>query len=392
MAFRSPFIRTRLTLVTVLDMRLPDKAASAIEQFSLLDLARIIAASWVVIAHLLIMTGHPRYPFAEGRIAVDVFIFLSGFLMFLLLSNGIERLTPRGVLAFYIRRFFRIAPCFYLALLVYVCFREFYSAHLRMTEAYFGTAGSFSHYVLPVNLPDIVLHATFLHGLWQGEATKIFGPAWTLSLEMQFYAVAPFVVFLLQKSPILAFSAAFIPNLIARLLVGDRGSPGLLSYDSFPSFLPDRLFLFFFGAVTCLFIVKPGRETLTLLIAAIIASASLFPIDSIVTCLVLQLGLFGVLYSKLSAVRLLRRFCATGIVKLGAEYSYSLYLIHQFCMAIVGLIFSSRFLHTRVTLLTTIEYAIAVWLISLSAAAIMFHTVERPMRTYGRRLAGILLP
>ena len=42
------------------------------------------------------------------------------------------------------------------------------------------------------------LHLAFMHGLSPQDALRVFGPAWTLSLEAQFYLVAPFVMPLLR--------------------------------------------------------------------------------------------------------------------------------------------------------------------------------------------------
>ena len=143
-------------------------------KLALLDLARALAATWVLGAHLCYLQGWPVYPFYEGRIPVDVFIFLSGFLMFHLLDRQQQAGSVREALGFYVRRFFRIAPCFYVALLAYLCFRGFYARSLVRAEDHFGMSGSFTSSIVPLTTSDVVAHFTFLHGLWQGPGDEGF--------------------------------------------------------------------------------------------------------------------------------------------------------------------------------------------------------------------------
>ena len=85
-----------------------------------LDGLRGIAAFWVVVSHVQILTGL-RYVavLSWGDLAVDLFMILSGFLM---ANHYIQRRATepwdqtRTAVRFWVRRFFRIAPLYYALL------------------------------------------------------------------------------------------------------------------------------------------------------------------------------------------------------------------------------------------------------------------------------------
>src|SRR6188474_908369 len=84
-----------------------------------LDGVRGLAALWVLIGHCMIWGGWFWGKFPEPLIAVDIFMFVSGYLMIHQWNrrNGIGDAIPPGSAAeFWVRRFFRIAPVYILAL------------------------------------------------------------------------------------------------------------------------------------------------------------------------------------------------------------------------------------------------------------------------------------
>lgn len=179
-----------------------DPAAAPIE-FPILNAARAFAALWVLVAHVTLIGGKPIFLLSQGYLAVECFIFISGFLMMLLLARE-RTLNLASALRFYTRRFFRIAPSFYLAIALYVIFRGFYIENLAQCSEVFGSGSPIPGLGTDVGWRSVLWNLLFVHGLWPDEATKIFGPAWSLSLEMQFYLVAPIWAWFLRKRPHLA--------------------------------------------------------------------------------------------------------------------------------------------------------------------------------------------
>ena len=75
---------------------------------------RAYLAFWVVLCHVLWMSGYtedffsgPAKLLVQGRRAVDVFIIISGFVIFSVLDQQKEGWRP-----FIVRRFFRLFPLF----------------------------------------------------------------------------------------------------------------------------------------------------------------------------------------------------------------------------------------------------------------------------------------
>ena len=158
---------------------------------------------WVVITHMLLLSGYS--PEALGRCwrvlvhgnqAVDVFIILSGFVIHKLWHDSRE---PYGI--FLARRFLRLWPCYIVCLLGALALRpciamaiaqpplgdpslrELALVNWQQEQSRLGT--------------NFLVHTTMLHGAvpetWlPGSAIALLGPAWSISLEWQFYLVAPF--------------------------------------------------------------------------------------------------------------------------------------------------------------------------------------------------------
>jgi peptidoglycan/LPS O-acetylase OafA/YrhL len=160
-------------------------------------------ALWVLLGHWAISVpvrlGVPDAKLYNGY-AVDVFVMLSGFAIFALLEGRHEPYAP-----YMVRRFFRIFPVYFFYLVVSVTIQPLVREAfvdgpqafmqdrrldiLNNTEAYWWQ--------------HLVAHLTLLHGLiperWLPDTNFAFlGQAWSLSLEWQFYLVAPFLLVLIK--------------------------------------------------------------------------------------------------------------------------------------------------------------------------------------------------
>ena len=72
---------------------------------------------------LLVMFNHVHEPmplWVQGRIGVDIFFVLSGFLITTLLLRERERHGNVSLKGFYTRRFFRIVPVYALVVVIYL--------------------------------------------------------------------------------------------------------------------------------------------------------------------------------------------------------------------------------------------------------------------------------
>lgn len=174
-------------------------------------------AWWVVLGHALQLAGTPAWlngfmakNLLKADVAVHVFVILSGFVITHLLLSRTEPYST-----YITRRFFRLAPvyfaCCLFALAIAVFYREAYielpyaetrdmrAEREALTQEHFGW--------------HALAHLTMLHGavpqsILRFAGTSILAPAWSLSLEWQFYLVAPFLLSLASRG--LAWTIAVV--------------------------------------------------------------------------------------------------------------------------------------------------------------------------------------
>jgi peptidoglycan/LPS O-acetylase OafA/YrhL len=159
-----------------------------------------------------------QYLFSLGWTGVDLFFVLSGFLIGSILLEA--RGSKSYFRTFYVRRFFRIIPIYYLWISAYVVTvglgGNVLRAHLN------------SGVVTPLGFP-VYEHYLFVQNIWLPEYTTIFlawmGLTWSLAVEEQFYVVAPFLVRYLRT-----------PKLAAVLALLVLAAPFLRSYFYFHEF------------------------------------------------------------------------------------------------------------------------------------------------------------
>ena len=189
---------------------------------------RAVLAWTVVGAHLLICCGWFG-PNVNGipllsqvsQAAVDLFIVLSGFAIARLLM--VEREPIRIYL---LRRACRILPAYWVALTAAIALNGWLVANLRLLPPSADTQGLVMICEIGASRIwiDAALHYTLLHGLapvpllpWA--PFTFLGAAWSLSLEWQFYCIAPFALLFAMKK---RFGLALLVLLsIAGLLFAD---------------------------------------------------------------------------------------------------------------------------------------------------------------------------
>lgn len=175
--------------------------------YSFINILRALAVLWVLLAHCFIwgsLVDSSILP--NAKIAVDLFMFISGFLMMAITKEASFELQGDFVkqsLIFYIRRFFRIAPCYYLSLFLAVILSHYFLggyAYLQsLNPLRWGHGGTYDPDLIEYGVKNVLWHVSFLFGLSPTKSFSTFLPDWSLSLEMQFYFVFPFVFALLSR-------------------------------------------------------------------------------------------------------------------------------------------------------------------------------------------------
>jgi peptidoglycan/LPS O-acetylase OafA/YrhL len=144
-----------------------------------IDALRGIAILGVILVHASILS--PQGPFLAvisftGQRGVQLFYMVSAFTLFLSLDSGrIERFQCSN---FFIRRFCRIAPLFYLAII----------GNLLLN----GRVISLSPYV-ELSKVEVLSGFLFLHGLSPRTISYVAIGGWSVAVETTFYLLVPFL-------------------------------------------------------------------------------------------------------------------------------------------------------------------------------------------------------
>jgi len=175
-----------------------------------LDGLRFIAVSLVMIGHFTSETHLEKFTWTFGSLGVTLFFVLSGFLISRILMSEKEKMTslPQSLKTFYIRRFLRIFPLYYLVLAIA------FIADIPSARQYFGWLLSYT--------------ANYPAAMTQG-GLRYVNHFWTLCVEEQFYIFFPLFIFLLPKKYLLkGFLALTLLAIGSRIvivfLVHDRAS------------------------------------------------------------------------------------------------------------------------------------------------------------------------
>lgn len=299
-----------------------------------IDGLRTIAVLGVLWAHIWMFYGSPSFfiwkidlPriisfFGTG---VDLFFVISGFCMYLMYVNKQKEFNGRAYFDYIIKRWKRIAPAFYAAIIVYALF----AASFRI-----GSIDGF--YMLR--------HALFIKNFF-AEKTQYAPHFWSLCTEWHFYLVLPLLVWAIHK---LGFQKAMVLAMAGSLLF--RAAGWYIANDPYNVLdysIPNRLAEFLMGIIAAKLYLAGTKKwwysgLIGLCIGVVVAfTGRLLMTESMVgrTDLIghlsrvfnlpmLTLGYAIVTLNCLQNRHLFARFLETNWMNTIGKYSYSMYLWH----------------------------------------------------------------
>ncbi len=356
-------------------------AAPAAPRIASIEGLRGILALWVLFSHVVSAaglgddwTGLARVLYV-GTHAVDAFVIVSGFVIFYLLDTAKE-----GYGRFLARRALRLYPVYLIALLV--------SAALLPATIAAYRAAPFPHphndYLVAIaeasweRLPaHMAAHLTMLHAMvpaWRLPHTNyaILTQGWSLSLEWQFYVLAPALLWALLRSRWTALAAIALACLLSLVPHGGQG------------FLPHHVGGFATG-IACYFVWRSQpRLGWPLLLPAGVALAFLVT-ESPALVVWSAVFLATLAPASLGAPALHAVLQSRPLLTLG-RWSYSIYLVHTIVLV------------PALALLTAggaaalgpwgfLALLLALTLAgTLVLAALLYRYVEAPCIAFGRRM------
>jgi peptidoglycan/LPS O-acetylase OafA/YrhL len=183
---------------------------------------------------------------SEGARGVQLFYLTSAFTLFLSLKKrtAAEHFPIRN---FFIRRFFRIAPMYYIAIIVYLFAYGFGPRY------WLGDAKS-------ISAANILSNVFFLHGFNPYWINSLVPGGWSIAIEMMFYGILPFL-FSRIKSIKQAFNFFVIGVIIQTLLYAILSSfnptgSDYLWADYLFLYLPSQLPVFGLGIILYFIIME----------------------------------------------------------------------------------------------------------------------------------------
>jgi peptidoglycan/LPS O-acetylase OafA/YrhL len=365
-------------------------------------------ALWVLVCHVMWSSGYDSNALwmvpkliAKGRYAVEVFMIISGFVIFFLLDQRRENYKQ-----FIVRRFFRIFPVFLLLFLLAIPGSQLLlwntvhapfltTDHRNDVLQQIHSWWSNIEWHVPVHL--LMIHGIVPSAILEHSATAFLGPAWSMSTEWQFYLIAP-LAFALAASP-RPFHRIGLCAACVCVYVAAKGAARVFPETDSDAALPLLVEFFFVGGASYFLYKRNAGKPFLDSAFPVFASLGIFLFvlggtsRLQLTPLVIWLIFLGLILEHPGS------FCSRALSPLFTHrwpqclgrISYSLYLSHLLLISITQYVILkfapdlSRLAHFGLLLAGTLVISIAV---SLA----LYRYVEAPAMDLGKRLARRLVP
>jgi peptidoglycan/LPS O-acetylase OafA/YrhL len=343
------------------------------------------AALCIVLFHVDRLTGISPPGFLafigkEFAYSVHLFFVLSAFS--LMYSTGSTIVRPTWIQEYFIKRFFRIAPLFYV-MIIHELLRQYLSGGAVATPA--------THII--ANLTFTFNFFPFAGMVWAG---------WTIGVEMLFYAIFPVLLITTRKPATLlvVLLVAFAASTSGRLIIhaAHQGAPSMYRWDwSYFAFISNLWFFVLGMAAFRLAQNTRARSVAQLPIAGVFIAVALAWMvvgggEGLKDAARLDLAVYGVLFAALCVRQYARPTVvfANSVLEFLGERSFSLYLLHPVVIFYLKPILLSLDQWLRPAMGGWVFFVCAGVVLStlLPAAEIAYRYIERPSIATGRKFVG----
>lgn len=314
---------------------------------------------------------------AMGANGVQLFYLASAFTLFLSFKDRSTKETF-PIRNFFIRRFFRIAPMYYMGICYYLFQDGLGSRYWLGNQTHISTLNILSNF-------------TFLHGFNPYWINSLVPGGWSIGVEMTFYAILPFLFSKIKNinqafnffmiSLFINFTLHFLLSKLYIISSERLWNEYLFFY--FPSQLP----IFAIGII--MYFIVVGSENIrgisgkSLLIFSGLLSTQLvtgaqFVLQNHILCGIVFLVL-GVALSKYKFVLIINP-----IVNYIGRISFSMYLVH-FAVLHWLTVFNFIDYFNNTTLNYFVRYSI-VTILTMSIAIVLYNFIEVPFQNLGKEI------
>ncbi|HPT37004.1 MAG TPA: acyltransferase [Methanothrix sp.] len=375
------------------------------ERLYFIDALRGIAALCIFIYHIYGTIGgitgwsYPVHILPERFIdltlaGIPLFFIISAFTLYLSLDakSGEKRRSAK----FYLRRFFRIAPLFYI-LLIYVLLDD-----LILQK---GT----------VSWLEALANFTFTFNLVPYYSSSLFSDGWTVGVEMLFYLILPLIFMRVNNiwRSFILFIGIYWISVACRMFLGTIVGEDIMMSTNYDFYNFFHWAYIFPAGIICYMIYKSylpklrdeyrtpialGMMLLSLIILFIFInnyplSMALYeiyePLGGLTSLQSMSTVAFVLLVLSLSLHS--NRFIVNRFTRFLGMISYSLYLVHPFLVDALkptyGYIYDHTLYSTDLSLLSCI---FLTSLIALPASLLIYHLIESPGIKLGKKVISRL--
>jgi Predicted acyltransferases len=344
-----------------------------------IDALRGLAITGVLFTHIGVNSHLPLFIqkiIAGGAMGVQLFFIVSAFTLFLSLDKkiGQEKCLK---LNFFLRRFFRIAPMYYLGIIYFLWQNDF-------------TASLLGDKII-ASPTNILANFLFLHGLSPFWINSLVPGGWTITVEMTFYCFVPYL-FKKIKNAEQAFNFLLISlfirlfsNFILNKIITIDNAELWKAYLS--SYLLNQLPIFALGIIMYFVIKNNSAKTLftakNIFLSAIILMANFLILKEFIP----EFFLFGIVFLILGVFLNKNRIktIVNPLFIFMGKISYSMYLVH---FAVIYWLGRTEIIdHLPVN--GIFKYLLRILLLFIATiliAAISYRFIEKPTQKLGKKL------
>jgi peptidoglycan/LPS O-acetylase OafA/YrhL len=317
---------------------------------------------------------------SRGGLGVELFYVLSAFSLLFSNQKNVRTSDTQWIFGYMIKRYFRIAPLFYIMLII----------HCLLILFVFN--GQLDH-------QRIIMSILFIFNFAPKEAEGIVWASWSIGVEMVFYAFLPLVmvsVRSLRSTMMLWFLAVLASYVYRRVLEADPGIPPGYAHYAFMS----QLGVFFGGILGYWIYVKIGssnevvRRKLWWMVVALGPALTILLLTDASRFLVVpgrpDTQIWGLAFGFITVLSAIspKKWMSHPILQHFGERSYSIYLTHAIIIYLVAPIIRQLYEFCYPTLggYGFAVCALAVLIPTLLVSEVTYRLVEVPGITLGKKL------
>jgi peptidoglycan/LPS O-acetylase OafA/YrhL len=310
---------------------------------------------------LLVITAHiptvPLFGFLQGWTAVWIFLTMSGYLLTMLMMREEKRTGRIAFAPFLVRRFFRIVPSYWVAILIYwlACYslpplQDEYAAFMARLPSYLAFVPEYA----------------------DTDGFSIFTHSWTVGVELKFYLLFPPAVFLMIKNANWRFASIAV---VAALFTAQG------------SFIAEAYCAVLFGAMMALALERPRGYAFVAKLTRVPALVPLALIAGLFALLrygeqftvLAAVATYLLAYTIVQEAAVSRLLTWRPLAYLG-QRSYGAYLLHFLALSIGYMLFGNE--STSASLLA----GCVCLMLTVPAAELLYRTIEGAGTNYARQV------